>query len=161
MNRILDKLIILALSIFAMYFSLQGNILLIFLYVAIILSCVNYYLISRDRDDYSMKPTGARETIAFIIELAIVVLAVFYSPAIVLLPIIAYDITRSRNYIAVAVAVGALINSFNYSGISTISTNSPENISSDIFANSSANISNAASYISFAGNVVKINPFII
>ena len=123
MSRILDKLIILVLSIFAMYFSLQGDILLIFIYVAIILSCLNYYLINRDRDDFSMKPAGARETIAFIIELAVVALAVFFSPAMVLLPIIAYDITRSRNYIATAVAVAALINAFNSFGISTTTTN--------------------------------------
>lgn len=63
-----------------------------------------------------MKPVGVRETVAFIIELAIVALAFFFPPATTLLPIIAYDITRSRNYIALAASIGALINSANYGG---------------------------------------------
>ena len=104
MSRIVDKIIIFALTIFAMRYTLHGNSFLMCIYAAIIYSALNYYLLDRDRDDFSMKPVGLKEYIAFGLQLLAVISFFVYSPFIVLLPIIMYDIFRSRNYVALTIA---------------------------------------------------------
>ncbi len=110
MNRIIDKIIIFVLSVFAMCFTMHGNTFLVFLYMSIICSALNYYLIVREREDLQMKPEGAREWIAYVLQIAFVLAGAFYPPAIVILPIIAYDMTRSRNYVGGGLTVMALVN---------------------------------------------------
>ncbi len=112
MNRIIDKIIILAISIYAMKSMFGGNAFMICIYAAIIFSALNYYLIRGDKSNYSMKPESGGEWCAFFLEIIVAGIAIFYAPAVSLLPLIIYDSTRSRNYIAGVLSVVAVANSF-------------------------------------------------
>ena len=105
MSRIIDKVIIFILSIFAMCFLMHGNSFLVSIYAAIVILALNYYLLGRERLDWSMRPEGAKEWIAFVIEIAAMALPFFIPEAVVLIPIVAYDVTMSRNYIGAGVGV--------------------------------------------------------
>ncbi len=85
---------------------------MICIYAAIIFSALNYYLIRGEKSDNSMKPESGGEWCAFFLEIIVAVIAVFYAPAVSLVPIVIYDSTRSRNYIAGVLSVIAVINSF-------------------------------------------------
>lgn len=112
MNRIIDKIIILAISIYAMKSMFGGNAFMICIYAAIIFSALNYYLIPGNKSNYSMKPESGGEWCAFFLEIIVAGIAVFYAPAVSLLPLMIYDGTRSRNYIAGGLSVVAFVNSF-------------------------------------------------
>ncbi len=113
MNRIIDKIFIFVLSIFAMCIIMHGNYFLVCFYVAIVISALNYYLLNRDRTEWglkAMKPLDAKEWAAFIIEIICMILPIFIPEAIVLLPVIGYDIARSRNYVGAGIGIISLIN---------------------------------------------------
>ncbi len=112
MNRIIDKIIILAISLYAMNSMFGGNAFMICIYAAIIFSALNYYLIHGDKSNYSMKPESGGEWCAFFLEIIVAGIAIFLAPAVSLLPLVSYDSTRSRNYIAGVLSVIAFINSF-------------------------------------------------
>ncbi len=112
MNRIIDKIIILAISLYAVSSMLGGTAFMICIYAAIIFSALNYYLIRGEKSNNSMKPESGGEWCAFFLEIIVAVIAVFYAPAVSLVPIVIYDSTRSRNYIAGVLSVIAVINSF-------------------------------------------------
>ena len=112
MNRIIDKIIILAISLYAVSSMLGGTAFMICIYAAIIFSALNYYLIRGEKSNNSMKPESDGEWCAFFLEIIVAVIAVFYAPAVSLVPIVIYDSTRSRNYIAGVLSVIAVINSF-------------------------------------------------
>ena len=112
MNRIIDKLILLAISLYAMSSMLSSTALMICIYAAIIFSALNYYLIRKDKSNYSMKPESGGEWCAFSLEIIVAGIAIFYAPAVSLLPLVIYDSTRSRNYIVGALSVAAFVNSF-------------------------------------------------
>ena len=113
MNRIIDKIFIFILSIFAMCIIMHGNYFLVCFYVAIVISALNYYLLNRDRTEWglkAMKPLDAKEWAAFIIEIICMILPIFIPETIVLLPVIGYDIARSRNYVGAGIGIISLIN---------------------------------------------------
>lgn len=112
MNRIIDKIIILAISLYAVSSMLGGTAFMICIYAAIIFSALNYYLIRGEKSNNSMKPESGGEWCAFFLEIIVAVIAVFYAPAVSLVPIVIYDSTRSRNYIAGVLSVITVINSF-------------------------------------------------
>ena len=112
MNRIIDKILILAISLYAMNSMFGGNAFMICIYAAIIFSALNYYLIRGDKSNYSMKPESGGEWCAFFLEILVAGIAIFFAPAVSLLPLVSYDSTRSRNYIAGVLSVIAFINSF-------------------------------------------------
>ncbi len=85
---------------------------MICIYAAIIFSALNYYLIRGEKSNNSMKPESGGEWCAFFLEIIVAVIAVFYAPAVSLVPIVIYDSTRSRNYIAGVLSVITVINSF-------------------------------------------------
>ena len=85
---------------------------MICIYAAIIFSALNYYLIRGDKSNYSMKPESGGEWCAFFLEIIVAGIAIFYAPAVSLLPLMIYDGTRSRNYIAGCLSVVAFVNSF-------------------------------------------------
>ena len=91
---------------------MHGNVFVVFFYMGITFSALNYYLINRDREDLSMKPEGIQETLAFTLEILAAGIILFYPPASVLIPVLIYDIVRSRNYIGAAISIMAMINSF-------------------------------------------------
>ena len=113
MNRIIDKIIIIILSIFAMCIIMHGNYFLVLFYVAIVISALNYYLLNRDRTEWglkAMKPVDAKEWTAFIIEMICLILPIFIPESIVLFPVIFYDAARSRNYIGAGLGIISFIN---------------------------------------------------
>ena len=112
MSRIIDKILLFALCVIAMLFLVHGNTLVVYAYFAIICSAFNYYLIGRDRSDYYMKPEGYKEWLAFSIELISVFVILIFPQAIIILPLVMYDITRSRNYIAFILSIIAIVISF-------------------------------------------------
>ncbi len=119
MSRLVDKIIIHFLSVFAMCSIMHGNTFLVVLNISIIISALNYYLISREDFKLSMKPKNVNEWVAFVIEIAAVLLCIFYPPATVVLPIIIYDIVRSRNYPAAGLALIAFMGSISSPAIET------------------------------------------
>ena len=123
MGKLIDKIIIMALTIFAMIHTIEGNEFLVAIYASIAISAVNYYLIDRADSDYSMiqhlKTSNLKEKIAFILEIILAIISLFYQPLFVILPIIIYDITYSRNYIAGAISVMAILNAIISGGFST------------------------------------------
>ena len=112
MGRIIDKLLILALSVFAMRYLIHGNTFIVVFYTAVIISALDYYLIGRNDIGFSMKQERVSEWVAFALEILIVYLYVFFPPIIVIYPVVMYDIVRSRNYIAAGLSLIFIINSF-------------------------------------------------
>ena len=106
----MDKIILLLLSMFGMYLTMHDNLFLVCLYLSIIYSGVNYYLIIQDKNDLSMKPSDKSSWFAFILELIVCIPALVFPPAVVILPLVMYDMTRSRNYIGFLLSVMAFIN---------------------------------------------------
>ena len=109
MSRIIDKIIIQALSVFSMYYMMHGNTFLAVLYSSIILNSLNYYLISREDLSFNMAPKGLFNKMAFVIEILAILISFFFPPAVTLLPIIIYDSTRSRNYISGGLGILSII----------------------------------------------------
>ena len=112
MGRIIDKLLILALSVFAMRYLIHGNTFIVVFYTAVIISALDYYLIGRNDIGFSMKQERVSEWVAFALEILIVFLYIFFPPIIVIYPVVMYDIVRSRNYIAAGLSLIFIINSF-------------------------------------------------
>ncbi|MBO4863146.1 MAG: sensor histidine kinase [Eubacterium sp.] len=110
MGRIIDKIIILSLIVFAMYSMMHGNSFLVCFYTSIIIGALNYYLIEQKKDDFRMKPKSFKEWTAFIIEILAAALAFFYPPAIPIIPMVMYDIVTSRNYIAFVLSIVSFVN---------------------------------------------------
>lgn len=117
MSRLIDKILIHCLSIFAMCYLIHGNTFVVIFYSSIIISAVNYYLISREDLSVSMRPESTKEWIALIFEMVVVFISLFYPPAIVIMPVIMYDICRSRNYPGAALVTISLINNFFFSDL--------------------------------------------
>ena len=109
MSRIIDKIIILALSVFAMCYTIHGNTFLVAFYTAIIISALDYYLIGRNDITFSMKQEKATEYVALVLEILIVVSYFFFPPIITIFPVVIYDSARSRNYIAIGLAAAILV----------------------------------------------------
>jgi signal transduction histidine kinase len=112
MNRIIDKTIIQALSVFAMCSVMHGNTFLVVFYSSIIINALNYYLINREDSSKTFKPNDIKEKIAVGIELLVIVITFFFPPAITILPIVTYDTIRSRNYPGAALIILSLVNIF-------------------------------------------------
>ena len=112
MGRIIDKLLILALSVFAMRYLIHGNTFIVVFYTAVIISALDYYLIGRNDIGFSMKQERVSEWVAFALEILIVFLYIFFPPIIVIYPVVMYDIVRSRNYIAAGLSLIFIFNSF-------------------------------------------------
>ncbi len=93
-------MVIFVLSLFAMRYLMHGNSFLVIFYIGIILAASLYYLIGRERNDFSMRQEGVFEWIAFAVEIIAMILPFFVPNTVVLIPIVLYDVTRSRNYIA-------------------------------------------------------------
>lgn len=117
MSRLIDKILIHCLSIFAMCYLIHGNTFVVIFYSSIIISAVNYYLISREDLSVSMRPESTKEWIALIFEMVVVFICLFFPPAIVIMPVIMYDICRSRNYPGAALVTISLINNFFFSDL--------------------------------------------
>ena len=114
MNRLIDKILLFAMSVYIMSSLASGTDFLVCVYISIICTALNYYLLSRDRTDYSMKPDSTNEWISFVIETALVIAAFFYPPLVAVIPLAMYDIAKSRNYIAFTIGIMAIISSFEY-----------------------------------------------
>ena len=118
MSRLIDKVILLALTVYTISLFVNGTDYLLCLYVAIICTSFNYYLLSRESSDYSMKLSDMKEKAAFSIETALVIGALKFPPLIAIIPLIIYDITWSRNYFAFLLGLIAILMNFSFpSGI--------------------------------------------
>ena len=116
MSRLADKIIIHILSVFAMCSIMHGNTFLVVLNISIILAALDYYLISREDLRFNFKPENVREWIAVFLEILAVLACLFFPPAVAALPIIIYDIVRSRNYPGAALGLIAFIHSIGMPG---------------------------------------------
>lgn len=108
MGRIVDKILIFALSLFAMYSLLAGNTWLVCIYISIIYSAATYYLIDIDSPGLYRKPVGLKEWTAYILEIGLAAIALFVPTFIFIIPSIIYDSVRSRNYIASVICAMAV-----------------------------------------------------
>ena len=115
MSRLFDKVIIQVLTVFAMCYITHGNTFLVVLYSSVILNGVNYYLISREDMDFKIDLKDFKESCAFVLEILVALLGLFYPPAVIFIPINMYDIVRSRNYYAAGISVIGLIKYSNAS----------------------------------------------
>ena len=112
MNRLVDKILILLLSIIAMCLTMHGNTFLVFLYFTITVSAVNYYLTHDVGPEYFIKPVTIKDWCAIIIQLGALIFALLYSPAAVIIPVVIYDVTRSRNYAGLILSILGITNAF-------------------------------------------------
>ncbi len=110
MNKLLDKFIIIVLSVLVMAEFMSDTDLLLMIYLSLTIAAAEFYLLRRDRPDYKMQPAGYMEWVAFFIQLAIVILSLCISKFAVLLPIVFYDIVKSRNYPAAVISICSIIN---------------------------------------------------
>lgn len=110
MSRLIDKSIILTVSVFAMYQSFHSDVFMILLYLSLAISSLNYYLLEREQSDMKIKLSGIKENIAFLIQIIYVIAIFFFHPMIFLIPILMYDIAHSRNFIACTLSVIASVN---------------------------------------------------
>lgn len=110
MNKLLDKFIIIVLSVLVMAEFMSDTDLLLMIYLSLTIAAAEFYLLRRDRPDYKMRPAGYMEWVAFFIQLAIVILSLCISKFAVLLPIVFYDIVKSRNYPAAVISICSIIN---------------------------------------------------
>lgn len=108
MNRLIDKIILLALSVYILSLNVSGTIFIICIYVAIIFSSLNYYLLTRSHLSLSMKPLDYKEMAAFILETALAMVALFIPELSFIIPLLLYDITKSRNYPALILCIMSL-----------------------------------------------------
>ena len=95
---------------------MHGNTFLVVLNISIILAALDYYLISREDLRFNFKPENVREWIAVFLEILAVLTCLFFPPAVATLPIIIYDIVRSRNYPGAALGLIAFIHSIGTPG---------------------------------------------
>lgn len=114
MSRLIDKVILLALTVYTISLFVNGTDYLLCLYIAIICTSFNYYLLSREQPDYSMKLSDMKEKAAFSIETALVIGALKFPPLIAIIPLIIYDITWSRNYFAFLLGLIAILMNFSF-----------------------------------------------
>lgn len=113
MSRLIDKTLLFALSVYIMTFFTSGTDLLICVYISIIGTALNYYLLSRERLDFSLRPEGTKEWISFFLEIALVISAIFHPPLVAIIPLIMYDIAKSRNYVALVFSIIVIISGFS------------------------------------------------
>ena len=122
MGRLADKIILIALSVYAMLLIQHGISLLITIYSAIAFTAVGYYLLTAESDNYEMKTGTVREKVAFVMEIAATAAVAVFPEYAAALPVVMYDTARSRNYIAAILSIAALIRSFsvNETGITCL-----------------------------------------
>ena len=113
MGKIIDKTFIYLLTLYVMDQTLSGTELIIVMYIALTLAAVNYYLLIRNRSDYSMKPEGVMEKTSFIITILGSIAIIVFPQSAAAIPNLLYDITKSRNYIALGLTVIGLILGFS------------------------------------------------
>ena len=92
----------------------NGTAFIVCIYTAIICAALNYYLLSTDSADFKIKFTDLKERIAFILEIGVIIATFIFPDLIPLIPLLMYDIARSRNYYAFAAAVIIIISYFVY-----------------------------------------------
>ncbi len=109
MNRLIDKILMLALSIYTLSLLVKGTEFIVFLYISIICTAFNYYLLSKDNSSYKMKLSSFQEKTAFAIEIILVLASFRYYPLVAVIPLILYDIVRSRNYFAFSLSIASFI----------------------------------------------------
>ena len=114
MGRIIDKILIYLLTVFVLNQTLSGNTLIIVMYISIAAAAVNYYLLTRDRSDYSMKPQGIKENISFVFTNVCGILVIVFPEFSAAIPNLLYDISKSRNYIAFLLCSIGLFRGFSY-----------------------------------------------
>ena len=114
MNRLIDKTLLIALTVYTMSLFVNGTAFIVCIYTAIICAALNYYLLSTDRADFKIKFTDLKERIAFILEIGVIIATFIFPDLIPLIPLLMYDIARSRNYYAFAAAVIIIISYFVY-----------------------------------------------
>ena len=61
MNRLIDKILLMIISGFAMYQTVHGKAFLVLIYTSVAFSSINYYLLTRERTDFKMAPEGVKE----------------------------------------------------------------------------------------------------
>ena len=109
MNKLIDKLIIFILSLFAILWMQTGNAIPIMIYLTVTLSSVNYYLLKDVRQGRSFRPQGVGEWAAVVLEIVAVIVTIVYPKSFAIIPIVAYDIVLSRNYIAGGLTIISMI----------------------------------------------------
>ena len=114
MGRLIDKILIFLLTLCLMNQMLSGNAMIIVPYISIAIAAANYYLLTRERTDWSMKPEGVKEHVSFVLTNLGALLIVMFPQLSIAVPNLLYDITASRNYIAFAICVIGLILGFSY-----------------------------------------------
>lgn len=103
MNRLIDKILLMIISVFAMYQTVHGKAFLVLIYTSVAFSSINYYLLTRERTDFKMAPEGVKEYAALFIQIVFAVALFFYPSALIIAPLLAYDFAHLRNYIAFGV----------------------------------------------------------
>lgn len=114
MGRIIDKILILFLTIVIIAQVVSGTTRLIAIYMSVAVSALNYYLITKDRSDYGTELSDVKEKIAFTLEIVSMLVIIMFPATAAAVPNVMYDSMKSRNYIAMGMGVIAVILLYPY-----------------------------------------------
>lgn len=114
MGRIIDKILILFLTIVIIAQAVSGTTRLIAIYMSVAVSALNYYLITKDRSDYGTELSDVKEKIAFTLEIVSMLVIIMFPATAAAVPNVMYDSMKSRNYIAMGMGVIAVILLYPY-----------------------------------------------
>ncbi len=114
MGRIIDKILILFLTIIIIAQAVSGTTRLIAIYMSVAVSALNYYLITKDRSDYGTELSDVKEKIAFTLEIVSMLVIIMFPATAAAVPNVMYDSMKSRNYIAMGMGVIAVILLYPY-----------------------------------------------
>ncbi len=114
MGRIIDKILILFLTIVIIAQAVSGTTRLIAIYMSVAVSALNYYLITKDRSDYGTELSDVKEKIAFTLEIVSMLVIIMFPATAAAVPNVMFDSMKSRNYIAMGMGVIAVILLYPY-----------------------------------------------
>lgn len=114
MGRIIDKILILFLTVVIIAQAVSGTTRLIAIYMSVAVSALNYYFITKDCSDYRTELSDVKETIAFTLEIVSMLVIIMFPATAAAVPNVMYDSMKSRNYIAMGMGVIAVILLYPY-----------------------------------------------
>ncbi len=105
MERLIDRIIICVLMVFVGRVTLTDRYLIVVIYGMLSIAFFNFFFLYDTNAKKSLKPNGAYEIIAFIIQIITALIAVFNHSFILLVPVAVYDMIVLRNVIGIMISL--------------------------------------------------------
>ena len=105
MERLIDRIIICVLMVFVGRVTLTDRYLIVVIYGMLSIAFFNFFFLYDTNSKKSLKPNGAYEIIAFIIQIITALIAVFNHSFILLVPVAVYDMIVLRNVMGIMISL--------------------------------------------------------